>query len=77
MHDLYPSKEALDGALASGSVDGTPETLDQLDELLVHPGRERGTVMKSWLSRSASSLSILAANRYALRFSDVACLQIP
>ena len=33
--------------------------------------------MKSWLSRSASSLSILAANRYALWFSDVACLQIP
>jgi hypothetical protein len=32
MHDLYPSKEALD---ASGAVDGMPETLDQLDELLV------------------------------------------
>src|SRR2546430_10339497 len=29
IHDLYPSKEALDGALASGSVDGMPETLDQ------------------------------------------------
>ena len=35
MHDLYPSREALDGALASGAVDGMPETLDQLDELLV------------------------------------------
>jgi uncharacterized protein YndB with AHSA1/START domain len=35
MHDLYPSKEALDGALASGSTDAMPETLDQLDELLV------------------------------------------
>jgi len=35
MYDLYPSKEALDGALASGSVDGLPETLEQLDELLV------------------------------------------
>ncbi len=34
VHDLYPSKEALDGALASGSTDGMPETLDQLDELL-------------------------------------------
>jgi uncharacterized protein YndB with AHSA1/START domain len=35
MHDLYPSKEALD---ASGAVDGMPETLDQLDELLVTLG---------------------------------------
>ena len=32
LHDLYPSKEALD---ASGSTDGMPETLDQLDELVV------------------------------------------
>jgi uncharacterized protein YndB with AHSA1/START domain len=32
LHDLYPSKEALD---ASGAVDAMPETLDQLDELLV------------------------------------------
>ena len=34
-HDLYPSKEALDGALSSGSADGLPEQFDQLDELLV------------------------------------------
>lgn len=34
MHDLYPSKEALDEALASGSTGGSPETFDQLDELL-------------------------------------------
>src|SRR5215510_10099298 len=32
MHDLYPSKEALD---ASGSTDAMGETLDQLDELVV------------------------------------------
>jgi uncharacterized protein YndB with AHSA1/START domain len=32
MHDLYPSKEALE---ASGAQDGMPETLDQLDELVV------------------------------------------
>ncbi len=32
IHDLYPSKEALE---ASGSMDAMPETLDQLDELLV------------------------------------------
>ena len=36
MHDLYPSKEALDAAIASGSTgDGTDETFDQLDELVV------------------------------------------
>ncbi|HET9959548.1 MAG TPA: SRPBCC family protein [Polyangiaceae bacterium] len=35
VHDLYPSKEALDEAVASGSTSGMPETLDQLDELLV------------------------------------------
>ena len=36
VHDLYPSKEALDGALASGSsMDAMPETLEQLDELVV------------------------------------------
>ena len=35
MHDLYPSKEALDAAIASGSTSGTGETFEQLDELLV------------------------------------------
>jgi uncharacterized protein YndB with AHSA1/START domain len=35
MHDLYPSKEALDEAIASGSTSGTDETFNQLDELLV------------------------------------------
>src|SRR5262249_3362182 len=36
MHDLYPSKEALDEAIASGSTSvGMSETLDQLDELVV------------------------------------------
>ena len=34
MHDLYPSKEALDGAIASGSTGGMDETFEQLDELL-------------------------------------------
>ena len=37
-HDLYPSKEALDGELASGATDGLPEQLEQLDELLVTLG---------------------------------------
>ena len=35
MHDLYPSKEALDGAIASGSTGGFSETFEQLDDLLV------------------------------------------
>ena len=39
LHDLYPSKEALDAAIASGSTgDGTSETFDQLDELVVNLG---------------------------------------
>ena len=35
MHDLYPSKEALDEAIVSGSTSGFGETFTQLDELLV------------------------------------------
>jgi uncharacterized protein YndB with AHSA1/START domain len=35
VHDLYPSKEALDEALASGSTGALPEQFEQLDELLV------------------------------------------
>ena len=34
MHELYPSKEALDGAIA-GMEGGMPESFEQLDELLV------------------------------------------
>lgn len=34
MSELYPSKDALDSALASGSQDGTLETFDQLDEFV-------------------------------------------
>ena len=40
MHDLYPSKEALEEG--AGSVDGMPETLDQLDELLIALGASVG-----------------------------------
>ena len=32
--DLYPSKEALDEAIASGATSGTEQTHEQLDELL-------------------------------------------
>ena len=38
VHDLYPSKEELDAVVASRSAGGLPETLDQLDELLVGLG---------------------------------------
>ena len=34
MHDLYPSKEALDAAIASGSTSGIGESFEQLDEVL-------------------------------------------
>ena len=39
MHELYPSKEALE---ASGNVDAMPETLEQLEELLVTLGASVG-----------------------------------
>ena len=35
MHDLYPSKEALDDAIASGSCSGVDEVFGQLEALLV------------------------------------------
>ena len=36
--DRYPSKEALDAAIATGATGWNPETFDQLDELLVELG---------------------------------------
>jgi uncharacterized protein YndB with AHSA1/START domain len=42
MHDLYPSKEALDAAIASGSTGGFSETFEQLDKLLVTLGASVG-----------------------------------
>ena len=43
MHELYPSKDALDRALAGmeGTESGMPETFSQLDELLVALGAGR------------------------------------
>jgi uncharacterized protein YndB with AHSA1/START domain len=41
MHELYPSKEALDAA-GTGSADATVETFAQLDELLVTLGASLG-----------------------------------
>jgi uncharacterized protein YndB with AHSA1/START domain len=42
VHDLYPSKEAFDGAIASGSISGMPEALAQLDELILGLGASAG-----------------------------------
>lgn len=38
VHDLYPSKEALDAAIASESTQGLTEQFEQLDELLLTVG---------------------------------------
>src|SRR5262249_7417206 len=40
LHELYPSKEALDASL--GAYDGMSETFDQLDELVVTLGASSG-----------------------------------
>jgi len=42
VQDLYPSKQALDDAIASGSTGGTWETFEQLDVLLVDLGASVG-----------------------------------
>jgi uncharacterized protein YndB with AHSA1/START domain len=42
VHDLYPSKEALDAVIASGSTGGLTEAFEQLDELLVTLGASAG-----------------------------------
>jgi uncharacterized protein YndB with AHSA1/START domain len=42
VHDLYPSKEALDAAIATGATGGMPEQLEELDELLVTLGASAG-----------------------------------
>ena len=42
LHDLYPSKEALDEAIASGSTSGFGEQFDQLDELVAALGSSVG-----------------------------------
>ena len=38
VHDLYPSQEALDAAIASGSTEGMPAQLEQLDALVATLG---------------------------------------
>ena len=34
LHELYPSKESLDAAMASGEKSGMDETFNQLEEVL-------------------------------------------
>ena len=42
VHDLYPSKDALDAAIASVSTGGLPEQLDALEELIAGLGSSSG-----------------------------------
>jgi uncharacterized protein YndB with AHSA1/START domain len=42
MHDLYPSKKALDDAIASGSTSGMGESFEQLDQSLDGLGESVG-----------------------------------
>src|SRR6478609_1278980 len=44
VYDLYPSKEALDEAIASGSTGALPEQFEQLDEILVTLDASAGRV---------------------------------
>jgi len=44
VHDLYPSKEVLDAAIASESTGGFAEQFEQLDDLLVTLDASAGTV---------------------------------
>ena len=39
VHDLYPTKEALDEAIANGSTSGMPAQLDQLDQFITNKGK--------------------------------------
>jgi len=39
VHDLYPSKKALDEAIATGSSGAMPEQLEQLEQLIVNRGK--------------------------------------
>ena len=42
MHDLYPSKKALDDAIASGSTGAPAEQFAELDQLLLALGASAG-----------------------------------
>ena len=42
IHELYPSKKALDDAMASGSISWSGEQFEQLDQLLAALGASVG-----------------------------------
>ncbi len=42
IHELYPSKKALDDAMASGSISWSGEQFEQLDQLLAAQGASAG-----------------------------------
>ncbi len=50
LHQLFPSKQALDGAVASGMEHGMRETFDQLDAVVAEPARRwnRRPSASSW-----------------------------
>ena len=58
MHELYPSKEALDAA-GTGAADAMGETFEQLDELLVTLGASSGRRNNERPRRSPSRQSAL------------------
>ncbi len=49
VHELYPSKEALDAAIASGSTGAYPEQFEELDRLLGGAGSVRPIDQRSCL----------------------------
>ena len=51
MHDLYPSKKALDDAIASGSTGGWGEQFEELDQLLV-------TWRRTWVGHEVVDLGV-------------------
>ena len=57
LHELYPSKEALDGPSPPG-VRWDGRDVRATGRASRHPGRERGTVMKSSIPRSAPGPSL-------------------
>lgn len=73
VHDLYPSKEALDAALASGSTGALPEQLDQLDALL--PELRTTSELRAGMSGRASGAK--AAEGDAPVFAYLASLPEP
>lgn len=54
MTDLHPSKEALDAAIASGSTEGTPESMDQLDAFIEQVSASQDAVKRLYLMEVGS-----------------------